>query len=99
MPRLIAMRDIIGAARESSFGYTDGLSFSDNWDSMPLSELDEALEGAGISKDMLGEVAPEDKTVMTYRVSTNKPMKPVTVNITATALVSGRKLLGKGKRG
>lgn len=46
--RVISMRDIIGAAR--SFGGADGLSYSDNWDSMSMVDLDEALEGAGVAK-------------------------------------------------
>lgn len=46
--RVIRVSDLVGAARDFA-GNCDGLSF-DNWDSIPIADLDDVLEGCGITK-------------------------------------------------
>lgn len=50
MCRVIAMSDVVGAASEAFSSGTDGLSY-DNWDTMPLNDLEEALVGAGVGSE------------------------------------------------
>lgn len=84
--RVISMRDVLGAARGAfDGGGVDGLSFSDNWDSMPLSDLDDALEGAGVAKD----VEP---------TTTSVTFIPVSSQVVSQVKQRSR-LLDKGRRG
>lgn len=63
--RVIRVSDLVSAARDFA-GNCDGISY-DNWDSIPIVDLDDAIAGCGISSD---QVKPDPEPTEEKQVQT-----------------------------
>mgnify|MGYP001619703956 CR=1 FL=1 len=66
--RIIKMADVMGAARDSSFGNAFG--WKENWEGASSIQLDEMLEGAGLPQgiEQAENYAPLDQSPSVRRV-------------------------------